>query len=145
MIRLAVDDDFNALVDMGMEASSTIPRYDGVIVPNRESMEQLFRNLLTNPSVFFAVLGPVGEPYGMLPATVSLHPITGERTIFAHFWWVDPKKRGHGLDLLRAYFAWGKEMQVTSYQIGGSSRRVARLYYRFGFKKIEELFALKVK
>ena len=145
MIRLAEPEDFHALVDMGMEAASTIKRYEGAIVPNKEAMEGLFSALLTNPSVFFAVLGPVGRPYGMLPASVSIHPITGERTIFAHFWWVDPKKRGRGLDLLRAYFAWGEAMGVTSYQIGGSSRRVAKLYHRFGFQKVEEIFAKRVK
>lgn len=145
MIRLAVNEDLPALVDMGMEAIPSIPRYKDVIKPNRESMASFFEGLLSNPSVFFVVLGEPGQPYGMLAASVGLHHWTAESTITGLLWWVKPEKRGGGLALLKAFFVWGETMGVTTYQIGASSKRVAKLYKRYGFQLVEEFFVRRAK
>lgn len=145
MIRLATAEDFDALINLGMEAAASIPRYQGAIAPDRQAMTKLFETLYMNPAVFFPVLGPEGKPYGMMPSVVSIHPISGESTLCAYFWWVSPDHRGRGLDLLRAFFAWGETMGVSAYQIGGSSKRVAKLYKRYGFQLVEEIFMRRAK
>jgi hypothetical protein len=144
MIRFAEPADLPALVAMGMEAMSTLPRYKGALVPSLPHMQQYFEGILSNPDMFFVVLGPPGEPHGMLAAMSYTHPLSGALTLADHFWWVQPGKRGRGLYLLKAFFAWGESLGVTAYQLGSSSKRVSKLYKRFGFQLTEQIYMRKV-
>jgi GNAT superfamily N-acetyltransferase len=144
LIRFAEAADLPALVAMGMEAMTTIPRYKGVLTPSLSHMRKYFESMLSNQEVFFVVLGPPGEPYGMLGAVCFVNDLSGAKTVADHFWWVQPGKRGRGLYLLKAFFAWGESIGVTTYQLGSSSRRVSKLYKRFGFQRTEEVYMKRV-
>jgi hypothetical protein len=123
------------------EGVGIIPRYNDKIIPHKGAITQYMAELIASPDAFFVVLGPVGEPYGMFAASKIIHRITASRTVSVHFWWVDPKKRGGGLVLLRAGLAWGESEGAEMFTIGGSSKRVSKLYKRLGFSRLEDIYA----
>ena len=144
MIRFAEPADLPVLVEMAEEALTTVPRYKGVMPPNRESLVVTFSNLIRSQEVFFVVLGDAGAPFGMLAATSGRHSLTGLLTVNEALWYVSPKKRGNGMTLLRAMLAWGESIGAESYQVGSTSKRVDKILKRFGFQLLESIFIKKV-
>ena len=145
MIRYAEPEDLPRLVEMAVEGFSTIPRYQGTLVPDAAMLSRYLSDLIVSPIARFFVLGPIGNPYGMMPATIGLHPIVGAMTVSIHLWWVDPRRRGEGLVLLRAALMWGESEGVKVYTVGGSSRALAPIYRRYGFKKLEDVYMRVLK
>jgi hypothetical protein len=129
---------------MGEEALTVTPRYQGVMPPNRECLTNYFSALVSDPNIFFVVLGPQGAPFGMLAATSGHHSLTGLLTVSEFLWWVSPGKRGNGMTLLRAMFAWGESLGAVSYQVGSTSKRVDKVLKRFGFRLLESIFIKRV-
>ncbi len=130
---------------MAMEGFSTLPRYQGTVDPDRPTLERYFADLISSPVARFFVLGPLGNPHGMLPATIGIHPVVGAMTVSIHLWWVDPARRGGGVLLLRAALIWGESENIKVYTVGGSSKRLHKLYRRYGFKKLEDVYMRVIK
>jgi RimJ/RimL family protein N-acetyltransferase len=81
------------------------------------------------------------ELVGMIGMWVYDHPLSGDRVAGEVFWWVDPHQRGRlGLDLWAAAEAWAKDREARVIQMIAPNDRVARLYGRRGYQKLETTY-----
>ena len=140
MIRFAEQNDLPRIVEMATEAITTIPRYKEKILPNREAITRYMTHLIASPVVWFVVIGPIGNPHGMLAASKGFHPLEACPMVSELFWWVDPRKRGRGFVLLKSMLEWGASEGAQLFVLGGSSKKVGKFYRHFGFEKLEDIY-----
>ena len=77
---------------------------------------------------------------GMIGVILAPHPFSGEPVAAELFWWVEPAKRGHGIRLMHAAEAWATAHGATKFQMVAPNDRVARLYERRGYTRLEATF-----
>lgn len=79
---------------------------------------------------------------GMLGLQTFIQPFSGERVASEHFWWLDPKHRGHGVWLLKRGESWarGKGAIRMLMMAPIDKPRVAEIYQAVGYSAIETVF-----
>jgi acetyltransferase (GNAT) family protein len=136
-IRRAKGEDLPALVEMGRKFLSN-EDYQGVIAFDGQHVENLMVRLGSSPDSILLVADDGGTLTGMIAFVVYPHPISLERVGGEVFWWAD--KPGSGLRLLRAAETWAEAQGATILQMIAPNARVGKLYERFKYRKVEELW-----
>jgi len=136
MIREAVAADIPRLVEMGrrfIRESS----YRGRIAMNPRALKRLMEGLVGLPNGAVFVAPEVGKINGMIGVHIYNHPMSDELVAAELFWWVEPEARGVGLKLLKRAERWAENMGASRMQVVAPNERVASIYQRRGFSKLE--------
>lgn len=136
-VRLALESDIDALVEIGKAAS--------VLRPNLQFSEARLRALFAkylataSPTFFVAAEGP--DIAGVLIADYYDYPTFDGHFVAQEVLFVKPEKRGTraAVSLIRQLIAWA-EMLGAKEILGGNdsgyaSERIARMLERYGFKR----------
>lgn len=140
MIRPATIEDVPAIVSMGADFIAQ-SEYAALIVANPDAMTAFVTRLVEwdEAEVFVAEID--GQIVGMLGIFAFTHTVSGERTAMEAFWWVAPNARGTaGIRLLTAAEAWAHGAGATRLQMIAPNDRVASLYQRRGYRKVEVIY-----
>ncbi len=136
MIREAIAADIPRLVEMGrrfIRESS----YRGRIAMNPHALKRLMEGLVALPSGAVFVTPDTGKITGMIGVHIYNHPMSDELVAAELFWWVEPEARGCGVKLLKRAERWASNMGASRLQVVAPNDRVASLYQRRGFAKLE--------
>lgn len=141
-IRLAVEADIPAMVDMGVKFHDQSP-YKRHLSVNREQMATLGKQLIAKDGLL--VSERAGQIIGMIGFVVYPHFLSGEIIAGEVFWWVEPGFRGEGIRLMkeaedRARAAGAKNMQMIA-----PSDQVAKVYQHFGYEFVESTYQKKLR
>lgn len=135
-VRAATFDDVPTLVGMGQRFIRE-SSYKGKIANNAASLTKLMRRLLSDDEGVIFVLEANDNVVGMIGAFVYEHPMSGERIAGEAFWWVEPEKRGRGLQLMRAVERWADEKGAVRLTMIAPTENVGRLYRACGYEPLE--------
>ena len=139
MIRNATHADISRLVEMGGRfiASS---HYSKHFADNVLARHVLMGRLIEQPDGALFVSEKDGAVVGMIGVWAYQHPCSGDRVGGEVFWWVEPEARGCGIELLRRAERWADDMGCVCFQMIAPDDKVARLYRRLGYTKLEETY-----
>lgn len=112
--------------------------YVDVLAENAGKMAELALQLAKSGCV--VVSERAGRIVGMLGYVIFPHFLSGELVAGEVFWWVEPEERGEGVKLLRAAEARAKDFGAVSMQMIAPNDRVAGLYERLGYRRVETSF-----
>lgn len=137
MIREATHRDIPHLVEMGGKfiRSST---YYSRLADNPQARKDLLKRLIESSDGEVFVSERDGCITGMIGVAAYVHPWAGEYVAGEVFWWVDPAERGHGVRLLKRAEEWMDAKGCTRAQMVAPNERVAKVYERLGYVKLEE-------
>ena len=139
-LREARPADVPRLVEMGTHFIATT-QYRTKLATNVRALAETMRRLIAIPQAVLIVAEYQGDLIGMLAVVAVEHPLSGETTASEMFWWVEPAYRGRlGLYLLRAGEAWAQSRGATRIQMIAPDERVAKLYRRRGYSRLEEVY-----
>lgn len=141
-IRAATADDLDVMVRMAARFL-TETEYVGRLAVNEAQIRRFGERCLGgtlggDSAILVAEEG--GAVIGMIGLLVSEHPFSGERVAGELFWWVEPERRGHGARLMRAGERWAAAHRATRIQMIAPNDRVATLYARRGYARLETTF-----
>lgn len=114
--------------------------YRGRFADNAQARRDLMMRLIESPDGALFVSEKDGQLTGMIGVYAYQHPWSGERIGGEVFWWVEPEMRGCGLKLKRRAEQWADDAGCVRFQMGAPNDRVARVYRRLGYAKIEEMW-----
>lgn len=142
MIRQAILDDLDRLVEMGCDFLSSSP-YGSRVAYSSAHMRDVASRLIHSDEGAVFVLESVsaGALVGMIMVFVSAHPLSGET--FAHelCWWVDPGYRGSaGVRLLVKAESWARSKGARALHMVAPSPGVECLYTRLGYSELETTY-----
>ena len=141
MIREAKLVDVTQLVEMGRRfiAESTYKQY---LLENPKQLRVLAEQIISNPNGVILVSEAEGKLTGMLALITFPHPFSGELVAGEVFWWVAPEAREGrtGLKLMRKAEKIAVELGARKMQMVAPTERIARLYERLGYKKVESTY-----
>jgi GNAT superfamily N-acetyltransferase len=96
------------------------------------------RRLIDEPYGAIFVSERRGKVAGMIGVCAYPHLWSGQLIGSELFWWVDPEARGSGIKLLRRAEEWMERNGCSAVQMIAPNDRVARVYKRLGYAKLEE-------
>ncbi|KKN24646.1 hypothetical protein LCGC14_0892720 [marine sediment metagenome] len=141
MIREANLADIPRLVEMGRQfiAESTYKQH---LPENPKQLHVLAEQIISNPKGAILVSESEGKLTGMLALITYPHPFSGELVAGEVFWWVDPEARKGrtGLKLMRRAEKVAIELGAKKMQMVAPTERIARLYERLGYEKVESTY-----
>lgn len=145
ILREATLADVPELVAMGQRflASSG---YSTLLAENALQMESTATALITGASsVVWVAEGAGGDLIGMLGLICFVHPMSGEATCGETFWYAE--QAGAGLRLLERGKQWARDQHAVAFQMiePASEPRLAALYVRQGFKRVEVAWQLDLE
>jgi GNAT superfamily N-acetyltransferase len=137
MIRRAVDDDLDRLVEMGLRFH-TETSYRDHVKANPQQMRTLAKQLADLGGLLVStrsekVVGMIG--YVLFPHFLSCEMVAGEV-----FWWVEPEHRGEGIKLLREAEKRAKSAGAVKMQMIAPDGQVANIYQRLGYEFVESAY-----
>lgn len=137
MIRLATAADIPAIVQMALHFGAT-PDYAQKIRIDAATVGRLTETLLQNPDALVLVFGEEDQdPTGLLAVLLFPHLMSGELIASEIVWWMEPTRRGEGVQMLREAEAWAREKGAAALQLIAPSDRVGRFYERTGYSWVE--------
>jgi GNAT superfamily N-acetyltransferase len=140
MIREATHADIPRLVEMGTRFIASTP-YRTKLALNQATLTTAMQRLIDSPLAVLLVADVERHVVGMLAVVAAEHPLSGQVTAGEVFWWVDPAYRGRlGMRLLQVGEAWARARGAAVLQMIAPDDRVARLYRRRGYSKLEETY-----
>lgn len=102
------------------------------------------RGMLDSEAAFLGLLEAAEGPVGVLGGLCHRLWYSTARAAQEVFWYVEPRHRGQGVRLLRAFEAWARERGVGHpAMIGLANERsegMDRLYRRLGYEPVERLY-----
>lgn len=138
MIRTASHEDIPAIVGMTerLRASVRSPLAVDAVVTAR-----FVRALLSNPLAAVWVVDGAEAPTGFLAASVSTASVSMLPIAAEHGWWAE---QGGGLQLLKAYLAWAKDVGCFAARMSTPPRndRAAAILDRLGFELAEQAWVM---
>lgn len=137
-IRLAVEADLLQLVTMA-ERFVTSPDYRGKLSVKPDQLGRFLLSIIVEKGRIW-VLDRSGTLTGAIGLLLYPHPMDGETTAVELFWWVNPEVRGEGLRLLRIAEDAAKESGAKRMQMIAPNERVAKLYERKGYERVETMY-----
>lgn len=119
----------------------TSSKYQAHVPPDIEAIRMSLLRMLTSDLCAIWVQEKAGRIIGMLGAYQIEHPFSGELIFAEMFWWVEPEHRGLGLALYRTFERAARQGGARRIQMGAPSKKVAKIYRRLGFTKLEETYS----
>lgn len=137
ILREATLVDVPELVQMG-ERFRASTEYCTLLAENVAQLEATAIDcIVLAERVVFVAEGAGGDLIGMLGLICHVHPMSGERVVGEVFWWSE--QAGAGLRLLERGKAWARAQGVRKLNMvqPAWNPRLATLYERQGFRRIE--------
>ncbi len=144
--RPAVIADGPRVVQMGLTFHASSP-YAAVFVVDPGAVSRLVEMLLTHADATILVAERDGELVGMIGLMAYAHLMSGARIASELAWWVDPQARGSSVAvrLLQHAEAWAVAHGATALHMIAPDDRVAKLYERRGFQRVEIAYQKSLK
>lgn len=140
MIRAATHHDIQQLAELG-EAFVREGHYASHMPINREALRAYMTNAVVMEQTAILIDATDDTIAGMIGLQVINHPMSGERVAGELFWYVRPEHRtGIGRELMKAAEAWARERGAIKLQMTAPDDRVAAVYARRGFRRIETTY-----
>lgn len=137
--KLTTPEDIRRMTELAKQYDGGFSKYIRVDV--EYSVKQYVSMIKGGWGVVFALKNDAGEMVGGLGAIKAPDLHCGYMTAIETFWFTNPDSRGHGLLLLDAFEAWGKEFGCRRFAIvhlvDSMPERLSVLYKRRGYKLIE--------
>ena len=138
-IREAVLEDVPRLVELGAKFING-SHYKKHIPINLEKTQASLETLIQIPSGVIFVSETRGRLEGMIGLLGSMHMFSDEPTYTEMFWFVDPKKRGSGIRLLKHAEKWAKEQGAKRLFMIAPTKKVGKTYTRLKYQKLETFY-----
>lgn len=144
MIREAVVDDTPRLVEMGAAFFDLTP-YRNVTVFDDRSFEASLHRYMASPDWSVRVLDHRGAAAGMAISVVyPLYFNESHRTGQEMVWWVEPERRGRGMELHFEMERWARGQGARSFSMGAVAGlrddTLAEAYRHQGYQRSETMF-----
>jgi Acetyltransferase (GNAT) family. len=136
-IRHARLSDISSLVEMGGRFVRS-SAYGKILADDADARKALMRRLIESSDGAIFVSQRNGHLTGMIGVAAYQHPWSGQWIAGELFWWVEPEARGSGIKLLKRAEYWMKSKGCAIAQMVAPNDRVARVYQRLGYAKLEE-------
>jgi GNAT superfamily N-acetyltransferase len=137
-VRPATTDDLPAIAGLAVAQSREI--YPDLPIDS-DAITALASWLLADPSrgMLAVVADEAGALYGMLGASVTTHPMTGERTATELCWFIRPEARGGSAAwrLLTQYETWARQCGAVRVQMSAPAGLSGAAYQHRGYQPRE--------
>lgn len=140
-LRLATQDDFQAIVRMAREFHQSSP-YTGLDFSEERCKDFFSSYLSCDKKDMIIILAVDGDyPFGMIIGQAGTPSFSSQRVSQELAWWIDPEYRGsrQSLLLLQSYEDWSVRVgcRVTQVAMLEGSVDLRRYYERRGFSPAE--------
>lgn len=142
-VRLAVDADVASIVRMAQRFAES-PVYRQHIRLDVGRVQRLTERLIAMEDGVVFVAIEHGLAVGMIAMWLFDHPMADERMAQELVWWVDPKHKGSGVQLLRKAEAWALAHGAQAIEMTAPTRRLGEFYEAIGYAAVEVRYLKRV-
>jgi GNAT superfamily N-acetyltransferase len=140
LIRPATLADLDAVTDLGLRFVAD-PHYSRFLSANRDELQAYMARVIGGDGSSILLAHESKVLIGMVGVQSGSHPMSGTPIANELFWYVRQGFRdGTGRQLMKAAEAWARERGAKQLQMTAPDDRIARVYERYGFAKVETTY-----